>query len=173
LLSKASSELIANMITEFDNFEYSVCKGKFILTWNSGTLITTCETNEYQNVFHNFSKFFDESELLFSFSLEKQEILKSLKFIGNISNSHIVEFNFSSLSLVLTSKSNDRGGALDKIVLAEPAPDLKVSYLSNHLTKVLEVLNEKIINFNIYNYNDFNLLMVECTNFKHLIFPME
>jgi DNA polymerase III sliding clamp (beta) subunit (PCNA family) len=104
---------------------------------------------------------------------EKQEILKSLKFIGNISNSHIVEFNFSSLSLVLTSKSNDRGGALDKIVLAEPAPDLKVSYLSNHLTKVLEVLNEKVINFNIYNYNDFNLLMVECTNFKHLIFPME
>jgi hypothetical protein len=45
--------------------------------------------------------------LLFSFSLEKQEILKSLKFIGNISNSHIVEFNFSSLSLVLTSKDGD------------------------------------------------------------------
>ena len=106
-------------------------------------------------------------------STKHEEILKSLKFIGNISNSHIVEFNFSSLSLVLTSKSNDRGGALDKIVLAEPAPDLKVSYLSNHLTKVLEVLNEKVINFNIYNYNDFNLLMVECTNFKHLIFPME
>ena len=173
LLSKTSSDLIANIISEFDNFEYSVCKGKFILTWNSGTLITTCENNEYQNVFHNFSKFFDESELLFSFSLEKQEILKSLKFIGNISNSHIVEFNFSSQSLVLTSKSNDKGGALDKIVLTEAAPDLKVSYLSNHLTKVLEVLNEKVINFNIYNYNDFNLLMVECTNFKHLIFPME
>jgi hypothetical protein len=74
--------------------------------------------------------------------------------------------------LVISATSNEKNAVVDTIEI-ENYEVLSVSYVSNHLIKVLELLDNKKLKLNFLKHNDFILLMLESENFKHILFPMD
>jgi hypothetical protein len=59
------------------------------------------------------------------------------------------------------------------LALDNNVESIKVSYLSSHLIKILEILSGTDIIINILEFNSYNLLMIESGKFEHILFPME
>lgn len=173
LISKHQAELIQSYITKDYNYKYSIYKNKFIIKWNENILVTSLENNSHQSVYSSFSKFFNDSIFIAKVVLEKEDILKSLKFNSNISGSHLFNIKSNNNELVISSSSVDKGAVADKINIDQTINKLDVSYLISHFIKCLEVINSKTVEINFYNYNDFTLCIVNDNNFTHLLFPME
>lgn len=172
LISKSSSDLITSTLQFSDNFEYTITKSKFFIKWNDGIFFTSCESNTYQSVFQNLVSFFDDAKSLFSVTIPKDELQKSMKFISSISSSHTVNFSFRDNMLNLSAVTSGKGGASDKITLDEKVDNFDAMYLSNHIIKLLDHVSKNTI-FNFKDYNGFALLIVESNSTKYLVFPMQ
>lgn len=172
LLSKISSDLITSVLNFSDSFEYTITKSKFYIKWDDGVFFTSCENNTYQTVFQNLVNFFNDTKDIFSVTIPRDELQKSMKFISSISSSHTVNFSFKENTLNLSAVTSGKGGASDKITLEENVKDFGAMYLSNHIIKLLDHVSKNVI-FNFKDYNDFALLIVESNQTKYLIFPMQ
>jgi len=173
LISKTQAELLVNFINKEDKYEYCIHKNKFIIRWGHNYFVTSLENNTYQSVFSAFMKFFDESKEITHFSIDKNEIVKSIKFISSISSSHTFNIKNSGSELIISSSSNDKGAVADKIALAEEIEPLDVSYLVNHFIKVLEIIQQDDITLGFSDYNGYTICVVQDKNFNHIMFPME
>jgi hypothetical protein len=172
LLSKISCDLITSVLGFSEEHEYSFAKNKLFIKWHNGIFFTSCENNTYQSVFQNLVNFFQEAKDIFSVSIPRDELQKSMKFISSISSSHIVKFTFKDNILNLSAVTSGKGGASDKITLEENTVDFEATYLTSHLIKLLDHVEKNVV-FHFKNYNDFSLLVVESKNTKYLIFPMQ
>jgi len=172
LLPKSSADLLLSFVNKNDEFDFTIYKNKFFLKWNQNIFTTALESNFYQNVFENYNKFFSESNQVLSTKVDKQQLLQSIKFIGNISSSHTITMHFEADQLIITGSSADKGTVVDKIQLEEEVESLEVVYLANHLLKVIEMLPHDYVTLNVKEYNGFYLLMVETLSYNHIVFPM-
>jgi DNA polymerase III sliding clamp (beta) subunit (PCNA family) len=172
LLPKSSADLLLNFVNKNDDFSFAISKNKLFLKWDDNIFTTSLESNSYQSVFENYNKFFSESNHVLSTKIDKQQLLQSIKFIGNISSSHTITMNFEANQLVITGSSADKGTVVDKIQLEEEVESLEVVYLANHLLKVIEMLPQEHVTLNVKEYNGFYLLMVETLSYNHIVFPM-
>jgi len=172
LISKISSELINSVLHFSDTFQYTITKSKFYISWNDGIFFTSCENNTYQSVFQNLVNFFNDAQDIFSISIPRDELQKSMKFISSISSSHTVNFSFKENTLNLSAATSGKGGASDKITLDKNVKEFESMYLSNHIIKLLDHVDKNVI-FNFKDYNNFSLLIVESNQTKYLIFPMQ
>lgn len=173
LISKIQAELLVNFINKEDKYQYCIHKNKFIIKWGDNYFVTSLENNTYQSVFNTFMKFFDESEPITHFKIDKNEIVRSIKFISNISSSHTFNIKSSESELMISSSSNDKGAVADKIALSENIEPLDVSYLVNHFIKVLEIIQQDEIVLGFSDYNGYTICVVQDKNFNHIMFPME
>ena len=172
LLPKSSADLLLNFVNKNDDFDFAISKNKFFLKWDNNIFTTSLESNSYQSVFENYNKFFSESNHVLSAKVDKQQLLQSVKFIGNISSSHTITMHFEADHLIITGSSADKGTIVDKIQLEEEVESLEVVYLANHLLKVIEMLPHDYVTLNVKEYNGFYLLMVETLSYNHIVFPM-
>jgi len=172
LISKSSSDLINNVFLFSDKFQYTITKSKFYIKWDSGVFFTSCENNTYQSVFQNLVNFFNDAIDIFSITISRDELQKSMKFISSISSSHTVNFSFKSNTLNLSAVTSGKGGASDKIMLDVEVESFDAMYLSNHIIKLLDHVS-KNVTFHFKDYNSFSLLIVESENTKYLVFPMQ
>ena len=173
LLSKNQAELLLNFLDKDEEYSYCIHKNKFIIKWNDNVFVTCLENNSFQSVYNSFNKFFDESEHITSFSVDKIQIIKSLKFISNITSSHTFNLRSSSNTLIISSSRDDKGAVADKILLDKEIEDLDVSYFINHFIKVLELVSMDQINLVFKDYNGYTICVLEDTDFNHIMFPME
>jgi len=171
LISKNISEIILFYIDKIDNVEFSLHNSKLILTWANGELSCNLEKNTYEKIFLNFNQFFDHKMAL-SLNLEKEELIKSIRFVSNIANSHMINLTLDINKLVISATSTEKNAVVDTIEV-ENYDILSVSYVSAHLIKVLDLLDSKKIKLNFIKHNEFILLMLEAENFKHILFPMD
>lgn len=172
LLTKSSSDLIMTFIKENDNFEYSIYKNKLIIKNKKSILSCPLSINNFQNVYFKINEFFDKSDIVLSTKIDKNNLLKSLKFISSISNSDSVDLNFDNKILALTNNKVDKSSVADKIELDSEVCSLDSTYLISHLIKILDLMPENNVQIKIINYNSYNLCCFESNNFKHVIFPM-
>jgi DNA polymerase III sliding clamp (beta) subunit (PCNA family) len=172
LIPKSSADLLLNFVNKNDEFKFTIYKSKLFLKWDDNIFTTALENNSYQSVFENYNKFFSESNHVLSTKVDKQQLLQSIKFIGNISSSHTINMHFEADKLIITGSSADKGTIVDKIQLEEEVESLEVVYLANHLLKVIEILPQDQITLNVKEYNGFYLLMVETLSYNHIVFPM-
>jgi uncharacterized membrane protein YoaT (DUF817 family) len=107
-----------------------------------------------------------------SLDLEKEALIKSVKFVSNIANSHMINLTLDINKLVISATSNEKNAVVDTLEV-ENYEVLSVSYVSSHLIRVLDLLDSKKIKLNFIKHNDFILLMLEAENFKHILFPMD
>lgn len=172
LLPKSSADLLLNFVNKTDEFHFAIYKNKLFLKWNDNIFSTALENNTYQSVFENYNLFFEESNFVHSTKIDKSQLLQSIKFIGNISSSHTITMLFDSGQLILSGSSSDKGTIVDKIQLDEEVENIEITYLANHLLKVIEMLPEDKIELEIFEYNGFYLLMVKTLCYNHIVFPM-
>jgi len=170
LLSKNQAELSLNFVDS--NSIFSIHKNKLIICNNGNYFCTNLEVNSYQSVHNGFKRFFD-SKYITTIDLSKSEFLKSLKFINNISGSHLFNLSTKNKEIILTSSGDISGGAADKIAYNEELEDLNVSYLTNHFMKILEVINQENISAKFYDFNSYTICILQTDNFNHIMFPME
>ena len=172
LMSKAQAELLREFIPKTTS-KYAVHKGKFYILWENGGFSCSIENNSYQSVYNTFNQFFDNSEHITGFEINKNDIVKSLRFISSISNNHNFFMKGSGTQLTFMSSNNDKGAVVDKIQLQEEIIDFEASYLVSHFIKVLDLISKDDIVLSFYNYNGYIICILEDSNFKHLMFPME
>jgi uncharacterized membrane protein YoaT (DUF817 family) len=141
------------------------------LTWNGGELSCNLEKNTYEKIFSNFNQFFSDQFFL-SLDLEKDALVKSVKFVSNIANSHMINLTLDINKIVISATSNEKNAVVDTIEV-ENYEILSVSYVSSHLIRALDLLDSKKLKLNFIKHNDFILLMLEAENFKHILFPMD
>jgi DNA polymerase III sliding clamp (beta) subunit (PCNA family) len=172
LISKAQAELMKEFISKTSS-KYTVHKGKFYILWENGGFSCAIENNTHQSVYNTFNQFFDNSELITSFEINKNDILKSLRFISSISSNHNFFMKSSGSQLIFSSSNNEKGAVIDKIQLSEEIVEFEASYLVNHFIKVLDIINKEDTTLSFYDYNGYTICIVEDLDFKHLMFPME
>lgn len=171
LINKNQADLSLNFVDKMSP-KFAIHKNKLIMKDESDYFCTALELNTFQSVYNGFQKFFESSELITSITLYKNELIKSLKFVSNISGSHLFNIKTQEKNLIITSSGDHTGGAADKIELSEDLDSLDVSYLTNHFMKILEMLEHDKITLNFYDYNKFTICIVEIPNYKHMMFPM-
>lgn len=170
LINKNQAELSLLFVDKMSKF--AIYKNKLVLNNNSDYFCTSLEFNTFQSVYNGFQKFFDSSELLTTISVSKNDFVKSLKFVSNISGSHLFNLQTKGTELIFSGSSDNTGGAADRIDIGQELYDLKSSYLTNHFLKVLEIIQDDTINLEFYEINSFIICILRCSNFKHMLFPM-
>ena len=173
LISKIQAELLVNFINKEDQYQYCIYKNKFILKWCDNFFVTSLESNTYQSVFNSFIKVLEESKDITHFVIDKNEIIKSVKFISSISNSHKFNLKSNKDQLVISSSSNEKGAVADKITLSEEIESLDVCYLVSHFVKVLELIQHDEITLAFNDYNGYTICIIKDNLFNHIMFPME
>ena len=171
LINRSQADLSLNFIDK-TNSKFAISKNKLIINENLDYFCTSLELNTFQSVYNGFQKFFDSSELISSISLYKNELAKSIKFVSNISGSHLFNLNVQDNQLIITSSGDQTGGAADKIQLSEEIEPINVSYLTNHFMKILDMIEHDKITLNFYDYNNFVICIVQISNYQHMMFPM-
>jgi len=171
LISKTISDVILYYIDKIPGVVFSLFNNKLYLTWDGGELSCSLEKNNYEKIFSNFNQFFSDSFFL-SLDLEKDALVKSVKFVSSIANSHMINLTLDINKLIVSATSNEKNAVVDTIEV-ENYEVLSVSYVSSHLIRVLELLDGKKLRLNFIKHNDFILLMLEAENFKHILFPMD
>jgi hypothetical protein len=171
LISKTISDVILYYIDKIPGVVFSLFNNKLYLTWDGGELACSLEKNNYEKIFSNFNQFFSDSFFL-SLDLEKDALVKSVKFVSSIANSHMINLTLDINKLIVSATSNEKNAVVDTIEV-ENYEVLSVSYVSSHLIRVLELLDGKKLRLNFIKHNDFILLMLEAENFKHILFPMD
>ena len=173
LISKNNADNILSFLDYSKENEFYINRNTLYLSNTNDKFGCSLETNEYHSVFENYKKFIKDTEVIFSVKLDKTDVVKSVKFISNISSGNTVTFQFKYDELILGSSSHDKGSAIDKIKLEEIVSDLSVVYLASHINQVLDLLPEDLVEFEFLNYNGYTLLKLQANNYTHLIFPME
>ena len=171
LFSKTISDVILYYIEKIPGITFSLYNSKIYLTWDGGELSCSLEKNTYEKIFSNFNQFFSDQFFL-SLDLEKDALVKSVKFVSNITNSHMINLTLDINKIVISATSNEKNAVVDTIEV-ENYEILSVSYVSSHLIRVLDLLDSKKLKLNFIKHNDFILLMLEAENFKHILFPMD
>lgn len=172
LISKNQAELTSFFIPK-NSGKYSIHKGKLLILWEDGGFSTAIDNNTYQSVYNTFTQFFQKSEHITNFTINKNDVLRSIKFISSISSSHNFYIKGSGKELVFSSSNNEKGAVIDKIQLSEDIKDFEASYLVNHFTKALELLNMDEVLLSFEDYNGYTICIVQDVNYNHLMFPME
>ena len=171
LISKTISDIVLFYIEKVSGLAFSLHNSKLFLSWDNGELICNLEKNTFEKVFSNFNQFFSNDPYL-NLELNKDSLIQSVKFVSNIASSHMINLTLDINKLVISATSNEKNAVVDTIEI-ENYEVLSVSYVSNHLIKVLELLDSKKLKLNFLKHNDFILLMLESENFKHILFPMD
>lgn len=171
LISKNISDVVLYYIEKIPGVIFSIYNSKLYLSWDGGELSCNLEKNTYEKIFSNFNQFFSDKFFL-TLDLEKDALVKSVKFVSNIANSHMISLNLDLNKLVISATSNEKNAVVDTIEV-ENYEILSVSYVSAHLIRVLELLDSKALKLNFIKHNEFILLMLEAENFKHILFPMD
>lgn len=172
VISKSSADIISQYLSSLGEAKYKITNSKLFLSWENLLLSITLGSKSDANVFKTLRNFKDSKEIAFTI-LDKSELLKSVKFISGITNSIKTEFCFDGYKLILSSESNDKGAVIDSILLKQEIQQIKVSYLSSHLLKILDLLPEKEIHLSLLDFNNFVLLCLISDSFTHILFPME
>jgi DNA polymerase III sliding clamp (beta) subunit (PCNA family) len=171
LISKNISDVILYYIEKIPGIVFSLYNSKIYLTWDGGELSCNLEKNTYEKIFSNFNQFFSDQFFL-TLELQKDALVKSVKFVSSIANSHMISLTLDVNKLVISANSNEKNAVVDTIEV-ENYEVLSVSYVSSHLIRVLDLLDSKKLKLNFIKHNDFILLMLEAENFKHILFPMD
>ena len=171
LFSKTISDVILYYIEKIPGIIFSLYNSKIYLTWDGGELSCSLEKNTYEKIFSNFNQFFSDQFFL-TLELQKDSLVKSVKFVSSIENSHMISLTLDINKLVISANSNEKNAVVDTIEI-ENYEVLSVSYVSSHLIRVLDLLDSKKLKLNFIKHNDFILLMLEAENFKHILFPMD
>jgi DNA polymerase III sliding clamp (beta) subunit (PCNA family) len=171
LFSKTISDVILYYIEKIPGITFSLYNSKIYLTWDGGELSCSLEKNTYEKIFSNFNQFFSDQFFL-TLELQKDSLVKSVKFVSSIANSHMISLTLDINKLVISANSNEKNAVVDTIEI-ENYEVLSVSYVSSHLIRVLDLLDSKKLKLNFIKHNDFILLMLEAENFKHILFPMD
>ena len=171
LFSKTISDVILYYIEKIPGITFSLYNSKIYLTWDGGELSCSLEKNTYEKIFSNFNQFFSDQFFL-TLELQKDALVKSVKFVSSIANSHMISLTLDINKLVISANSNEKNAVVDTIEI-ENYEVLSVSYVSSHLIRVLDLLDSKKLKLNFIKHNDFILLMLEAENFKHILFPMD
>ena len=173
LLSKNQADLLLNFLGKDNEYYYSIYKNKLILKWEQNIFTTNLENNSFQSVFNSFEKFFNESSFITEFSVPASEIIKSVKFISNITSSHTFNLKTSKDTLIVSSSRDDKGAVADKILLQEDVENIDVSYLIGHFIKALDLVNKDEIVLSFKDYNGYTICVLNDGVFEHIMFPME
>jgi DNA polymerase III sliding clamp (beta) subunit (PCNA family) len=171
LISKTISDIVLYYVEKVSGVVFSLYNSKLYLSWDGGELFCNLEKNTFEKIFSNFNQFFSDSFFL-SLALEKDALVKSVKFVSSIANSHMISLNLDADKLVISGNSNEKNAVVDTIEI-ENDELFSVSYVSSHLIRALDLLDNKKIKLNFIKHNDFILLMLEAENFKHILFPMD
>ncbi len=171
LISKNISDIVLYYVEKVSGVVFSLHNSKLYLTWDGGELFCNLEKNTFEKIFSNFNQFFSD-EFFLSLELEKDALVKSVKFVSSIANSHMISLNLDINKLVISGNSNEKNAVVDTIDI-DNYELFSVSYVSSHLIRALDLLDSKKIKLNFIKHNDFILLMLEAENFKHLLFPMD
>jgi DNA polymerase III sliding clamp (beta) subunit (PCNA family) len=171
LISKTISDIILYYVEKVSGVVFSLYNSKLYLSWDGGELFCNLEKNTFEKIFSNFNQFFSNHFFL-SLELEKDALIKSVKFVASIANSHMISLGLDINKLVISGNSNEQNAVIDTIDI-ENYEIFSVSYVSTHLIRVLDLLDSKKIKLNFIKHNDFILLMLEAENFKHILFPMD
>lgn len=172
LISKTNAELLVNFLKADENLDYCIEKGKFNLKWSSGGFYTSLDQNTYESVFKNFTKFFNESELIGNLVIDKNTFIKSLRFIQNTTNTNTFTMKIENNELVLMSSNNEKGAVADKIDIQLDLPDINVEYMVSHYMKIFEIVPEDEITISFHEYNNYTISIIQSSNYNHLVFPM-
>ena len=172
LIPKYYAELMSSFVNKADNFEFAIYKNKLFLKWANNIFSTSLGDNKYQSIFKGYNKCFEESKFVFSITIDKQQILQSIKFIGNVSSSNEITMLFEYDKLVLSGTSSNKGTVIDQIHLDKEYENIEVTYLASHLLKVIEILPEDQIELAFHDYNGRYLLLVKTNNYNHMITPV-
>lgn len=171
LISKTISDIILYYVEKISGVIFSLYNNKLYLSWDGGELFCNLEKNTFEKIFSNFNQFFSNHFFL-SLELEKDALVKSVKFVSSIANSHMINLSLDINKLVISGNSNEKNAVIDTIEI-ENYELFSVSYVSSHLIRVLDLLDSKKIKLNFIKHNEFVLLMLEAENFKHILFPMD
>jgi len=171
LISKTISDIVLYYVEKVSGVVFSLYNSKLYLSWDGGELFCNLEKNTFEKIFSNFNQFFSNHFFL-SLELEKDALIKSVKFVSNIANSHMISLGLDINKLVISGNSNEKNAVVDTIDI-ENYELFSVSYVSSHLIRVLDLFDNKKIKLNFIKHNDFILLMLEAENFKHILFPMD
>jgi len=172
IIDKQTADVLVYFLDRKHNFQYSLDLNKLLISWQNGYIVASLGSKADIDTFDNLYQFLDANFVL-SCKLDRQSFLKSLKFVSSITNSLNTELNFCDDKLSISGNSSDKGAVVDSITLDNNVESIKVSYLSSHLIKILEILSETDIIINILEFNSYNLLMIESGKFEHILFPME
>lgn len=172
LISKQSADVISIFLKEFDNSMFCIENNILYLNNKYGKVSAVLDKNIHSNVFDKFKSFYDDSEKIFDFTMNKFSFIKSLKFISSVCGNETIDLNFQDDTILLSGNTNEKGMVADKIILNTTVPKLTVSYFQNHILKVFDIIDGENISCEILNYNNYNILKVSSNNFYHLIFPM-
>ena len=172
IISKSSADLINSFIKPNHKYTYLIENNKLFLKWDNGILSIKLEINIYENVFNSLQKFLECDKIL-EVKINKQAFLKSLKFVSSISSSDTIDLNFKNNELIISGSNSNKGLVADKFPLLEEVEELAVSYVTNHFVKVLDTIEDEYVKFKISNYNDYNILIISASNYKHILFPMD
>lgn len=173
LIAKNQAELLLNFLNKDEAYTYCIFKNKLIIKWQNNIFVTSLENNSYQSVYNSFNKFFDESKHVTSFTIDKNQVIKSLRFISNITSSHTFNLRTNGNELIISSSRDDKGAVADKILLDEAVDSIDVSYLINHFIKALEIVNLEQITLAFNDYNGYTICVLHDMHFNHIMFPME
>ena len=172
LINKSQADLSLNFVDK-ELSKFAIHKNKLLIHDGTDIFSTALELNTFQSVYNGFQKFFESSVFITSVTLPKNELSKSLKFVFNISGSHLFNMTIQDNQLIITSSGDNSGGAADKIQLKEVSEPINVSYLTNHFMKILDMLDVSDITLNFYEYNGFTICIVSIAHiYQHMMFPM-
>lgn len=172
VISKSSADIISLYISVLGEAKHNINNNKLFLAWDSIYLTIALGSKTEANVFKTLKGFKDSKQIAFT-NIDKNELSKSVKFISGITNSIKTEFTFDRDKLTLSSESNEKGAVVDTITLSNQMDFLKVSYLSSHLLKILDLLPEKDLHISLLDFNSFNLMCLTSGSYTHILFPME
>lgn len=171
LINKSQADLSLNFVDK-DLSKFAIHKNKLLIFDGTDIYATALELNTFQSVYNGFQKFFETSEFCASVTVPKNELSRSLKFVSNISGSHLFNLSIQDSQLIITSSGDHSGGAADKIQLKEDCEPINVSYLTNHFMRILDMLDVDDIKLNFYQFNGFTICIVNIANYQHMMFPM-
>ena len=172
LIDKQNAELLASFIPNEIDCEYLIHKGKIYVTWAGGGFCTSLENNNHAEEYNKFIKPLIESKEVLSVTIDKNLILKSIKFISTVSCSQNINLVFQGSELILSSKGTDGSEILDKISLEAEVASVDANFLNKSILKALEIINDNQININILELNNFYILSIYNSFFKHIILPI-
>ena len=172
VFSKSSADVISLYISSLGEAKYNIQNNKLFLSWDHIYLIISLGSKSEANVFKTLKNYKNSKQIAFT-NIDKNDLSRSIKFISSITNSIKIEFNFDRDKLTLSSESNDKGAVVDTLSLENEIMPLKVSYLSSHLLKILEILPEKDLHISLLDFNSFTLMSLTSDCYTHILFPME